>query len=123
LAITEIIVPTYVKFGTTAVLLCQYDLDDDSLYSVKWYKGSHGNWFIKTTTRIWNMWKYGVICILILEFFRHVPNDVPSFRIFPWANFTVEVSITLLIDSRSDPDLIASFLLCCGNFVDITLCD
>ena len=46
LAITEIIIPTYVKFGTTAVLLCQYDLDGDSLYSVKWYKGSHGKGFI-----------------------------------------------------------------------------
>lgn len=35
-------VPSYVQRGSDAVLRCQYDLDGQSLYSVKWYKGRHG---------------------------------------------------------------------------------
>lgn len=36
------VVPGHVQRGSDFVLRCLYDLDGDSLYSVKWYKGSHG---------------------------------------------------------------------------------
>ena len=42
LAITEMIVPSVKKLNSTVILQCNYDLDGDTLYSVKWYKGSHG---------------------------------------------------------------------------------
>ncbi len=45
LVITQMIVPSHVQRGSDAVLRCLYDLDGDSLYSVKWYKGSHGTYF------------------------------------------------------------------------------
>ncbi|XP_057371826.1 uncharacterized protein LOC130692756 [Daphnia carinata] len=64
LVITQMIVPSHVQRGSDAVLRCLYDLDGDSLYSVKWYKGSH-------------------------EFFGYVPKETPQFRVFPWSNFSV----------------------------------
>jgi hypothetical protein len=45
LVITQMIVPSHVQRGSDFVLRCLYDLDGDSLYSVKWYKGSHGTTF------------------------------------------------------------------------------
>jgi hypothetical protein len=42
LVITQMVVPGHVQRGSDFVLRCLYDLDGDSLYSVKWYKGSHG---------------------------------------------------------------------------------
>jgi len=65
LLITKIIVPSQIQYGSKVVLRCLYDLDGYSLYSVKWYKGSH-------------------------EFFRFVPSEVFKFRVFPWSNFTID---------------------------------
>lgn len=42
LVITQMVVPSHVQRGSDLVLRCLYDLDGDSLYSIKWYKGSHG---------------------------------------------------------------------------------
>ncbi|XP_046635629.1 uncharacterized protein LOC124314463 [Daphnia pulicaria] len=64
LVITQMVVPGHVQRGSDFVLRCLYDLDGDSLYSVKWYKGSH-------------------------EFFGYVPKETPQFRVFPWSNFTI----------------------------------
>ncbi|XP_066903143.1 uncharacterized protein [Halyomorpha halys] len=51
-------VPMAVKEGETALLLCFFDLEGDSLYSVKWYKGGR-------------------------EIFRYIPRETPSIKIFP----------------------------------------
>ena len=53
LVITQMIVPSHVQRGSDFVLRCLYDLDGDSLYSVKWYKGSHGTTFIILTSKSW----------------------------------------------------------------------
>lgn len=63
----QIRVPVSVKRGDNVNLFCQYDLEGDSLYSVKWYKGKR-------------------------EFFRFTPNETPSLKVFPVAGINVEVS-------------------------------
>lgn len=46
LVITSMIVPSHVQRGSDAVLRCLYDLEEQSLYSVKWYKGRHGTYIV-----------------------------------------------------------------------------
>ncbi|XP_049284170.1 uncharacterized protein LOC125764226 [Anopheles funestus] len=47
-----------VRRGDTATLHCYYDMDGESLYSVKWYKGRR-------------------------EFYRYTPKESPPMKIFP----------------------------------------
>lgn len=51
-------VPKTVLSGKSVTLLCQYDLDGEQLYSVKWYKGRH-------------------------EFYRYTPQENPRVKTFP----------------------------------------
>uniref|UniRef100_A0A182TKB9 Ig-like domain-containing protein n=1 Tax=Anopheles melas TaxID=34690 RepID=A0A182TKB9_9DIPT len=60
-------VPVAVLVGTSATLICECDLPDDELYSVKWYKGKH-------------------------EFFRYTSKEIPSIKIFPKAGISVNVN-------------------------------
>ncbi|KAM8715272.1 hypothetical protein ACLKA7_002340 [Drosophila subpalustris] len=50
-------VPHAVRRGEKAVLKCFYDIEDDSLYSVKWYKGRR-------------------------EFYRFTPKETPPMKVF-----------------------------------------
>ena len=43
--LTKLIVPSYKYVGDKAVLSCNYDLEGEDLYSVKWYKD--GNEFYR----------------------------------------------------------------------------
>lgn len=52
-------------------LECDYDLEGESLYSVKWYKDNH-------------------------EFYRYIPNENPAVNIFPVNGIKVNVSETKL---------------------------
>ncbi|XP_076336071.1 uncharacterized protein LOC143239116 [Tachypleus tridentatus] len=58
LTIISLDVPRSARFGEKTRLTCNYDLEKDSLYSVKWYKDD-------------------------LEFFRYVPKDIPQRQFFP----------------------------------------
>ncbi|KAL0133223.1 hypothetical protein PUN28_000767 [Cardiocondyla obscurior] len=49
-------IPLAVAAGTTVNMTCRYDLQSDTLYTVKWYKGS--------------------------EFFRYVPKELPPIAVF-----------------------------------------
>ncbi|XP_058816298.1 uncharacterized protein LOC131679575 [Topomyia yanbarensis] len=60
-------VPPAVTLGGSAVLICECDLPDEDLYSVKWYKGKH-------------------------EFFRYTSKEIPSIKIFPKAGISVDVN-------------------------------
>ena len=51
--------------GQEAVLECKFDMEADSLYSVKWYRNEQ-------------------------EFYRFVPNDRPKLQIFPQDGIRVE---------------------------------
>ncbi|XP_069992582.1 cell adhesion molecule 1-like isoform X2 [Penaeus vannamei] len=57
LKVKKVVVPPHEKMGKGVVLKCEYDLEGDQLYSVKWYKG-------------------------IKEFFRYVPADNPPIQVF-----------------------------------------
>lgn len=62
------IVPAAVRRGENVNLICQYDLEGDTLYSMKWYKGKR-------------------------EFFRFTPKKEPSLQTFPLPGIYVEVSL------------------------------
>lgn len=63
-----ITVPKAVPVGDSTNLLCQFDLGDDTLYSVKWYKGSR-------------------------EFYRYTAKEIPHIKVFGFkTGFYVDVS-------------------------------
>lgn len=59
--------PAEVRRGEQATLLCLYDLEGDSLMSVKWYRGQR-------------------------EFYRITPNEEPTAKIFPYNGINVDES-------------------------------
>lgn len=64
----HVTIPAAVKRGDNALLICNYDMEGDSLYSIKWYKGKR-------------------------EFYRYTPKEEPqSIKTFPVAGINVEVS-------------------------------
>ncbi|KAL0278583.1 UNVERIFIED_CONTAM: hypothetical protein PYX00_000363 [Menopon gallinae] len=56
-----------IRRGETAVFMCDFDLEGDSLYSVKWYKG-------------------------MSEFFRFTPKDEFPIKTFPLEGLNIDVS-------------------------------
>ncbi|XP_054262156.1 uncharacterized protein LOC128986074 isoform X2 [Macrosteles quadrilineatus] len=67
LRLTEVRIEQHTVRGNTSQLLCQFDLQGETLYSVKWYKD--GN-----------------------EFFRFLPRDNPPAQIFPLPGVAVDIS-------------------------------
>lgn len=61
-------VPLHVPRGESTTLRCEFDLQGERLYSVKWYKGGR-------------------------EFFRHVPNELPKKQVYKVTGVNVDVSI------------------------------
>ncbi|PRD27685.1 UNVERIFIED_CONTAM: hypothetical protein NCL1_34660 [Trichonephila clavipes] len=70
LRINMLHVPTPVVAGDSILLKCEYELGNETLYAVKWYK---------------NMG----------EFYRYVPASDPPLKTFPQAGIDVDVSIIL----------------------------
>ncbi|XP_063912347.1 uncharacterized protein LOC135129166 [Zophobas morio] len=66
LHLVELRIPSPVVRNQNARLECHFDLDDETLYSVKWYKD--GN-----------------------EFYRYVPRDMPPAQVFPLPGVTVDI--------------------------------
>ncbi|XP_001988774.2 uncharacterized protein LOC6561494 isoform X2 [Drosophila grimshawi] len=60
-------VPHAVRRGEKAMLKCFYDIEDDSLYSVKWYKGRR-------------------------EFYRFTPKETPPMKVFHFPGVKVRRS-------------------------------
>ncbi|XP_067009682.1 uncharacterized protein [Anabrus simplex] len=58
-------VPPAIMRGETAILFCHFDLEGDTLYSVKWYKGRR-------------------------EFYRYTPKEEPAMKIFPIQGLNVD---------------------------------
>lgn len=67
LKLLELRIPSPVVRNQNAKLECLFDLEDETLYSVKWYKDGH-------------------------EFYRFVPRDMPPDQVFPVTGVTVNVS-------------------------------
>lgn len=70
LKLVELRIPSHAVRNQSARLECHFDLDGETLYSVKWYKD--GN-----------------------EFYRYVPRDQPPVQYFPLPGVTVDVSTDL----------------------------
>ena len=66
LSLNEVSVPGYSSTGETVTLKCDFDLEGDQLYNVKWYKGTK-------------------------EFFRYVPADNPPMQVFELPGVSVDV--------------------------------
>ncbi|KFM68176.1 hypothetical protein X975_03295, partial [Stegodyphus mimosarum] len=60
-------VPSPTNQGESVELICSYELDEDNLYSVKWYKDD-------------------------IEFYRYVPNDWPPGQFLPLEGVRVDLS-------------------------------
>lgn len=71
LRLTEVRIEQHTVRGNTSQLLCQFDLQGETLYSVKWYKD--GN-----------------------EFFRFLPRDSPPAQIFPLPGVAVDVRLSFI---------------------------
>ncbi|XP_064553955.1 uncharacterized protein beat-Ib [Drosophila montana] len=54
-------IPAAVKRGDNALLICNYDIENDTLYAVKWYRGRR-------------------------EFYRYTPKENPAWKIFTKTN-------------------------------------
>lgn len=67
LKLLELSVPTHKLVGEEVKLVCKFDMEGDTLYSVKWYRNEQ-------------------------EFYRFVPNDRPKLQIFPQKGIRVERS-------------------------------
>lgn len=63
----EVFVPAAVRRGETTRLHCMYDLEGDTLYAVKWYKGRR-------------------------EFYRYTPKENPAMKTFAVNGINVLVS-------------------------------
>ncbi|GAB0095253.1 uncharacterized protein DMENIID0001_106110 [Sergentomyia squamirostris] len=87
-------VPTAVRRGDTALLICHYDLEGDALYSVKWYKGRQ-------------------------EFYGYTPKEMPTMKIFTIAG--IEIIKSLSNESHitlADVQLVSSGRYSCEVTVD-----
>ncbi|KAG8235037.1 hypothetical protein J437_LFUL014984 [Ladona fulva] len=68
----DVDVPAAVSLGDTVALRCSFDLEGESLYTVKWYQGKK-------------------------EFFRYVPKELPPTKVFPLPGVNVDVSDMTLV--------------------------
>jgi hypothetical protein len=64
-------IPMAVRRGDNVTFNCYFDIEDDGLYSVKWYKGAK-------------------------EFSRFTPKENPALKIFPNNFVTVKVRKTIV---------------------------
>lgn len=67
LRMTSLEIPQHVVLNETVRMQCNFNLDKELLYSVKWYKDGH-------------------------EFYRYTPKDAPTVLMFPVPGVNVNVS-------------------------------
>jgi len=71
LGMVHIQIPNAIQSGRNAIMTCDYELENDDLYAVKWYKGKR-------------------------EFFRYTPKEIPPIKIFKLPGIRVDVSFSIL---------------------------
>lgn len=77
LRMTALQIPQHVVLNETVRMQCNFNLDKELLYSVKWYKDGH-------------------------EFYRYVPRDVPMVQTFrvPGVDVNVSISLTMIFSLK-----------------------
>lgn len=68
LRLIRVLIPQYAVRGHGIELLCEFDLETSTLYSVKWFKDDQ-------------------------EFFRYIPAAQDQYQVFAPAGLTVDVSV------------------------------
>ena len=63
---TALQIPQHVALNETVRMVCNFNLDQETLYSVKWYKDGH-------------------------EFYRYEPNETPDVQVYPLEGVFVDV--------------------------------
>lgn len=71
LSLLQVRIDKHTIRGNRTILECRFDLQGETLYSVKWYKDGH-------------------------EFYRFVPRDTPPAQLFPLPGVHVKVGITFM---------------------------
>lgn len=93
----RVTIPTAVKKGDNANLICNYDLEGDELYSIKWYKGKR-------------------------EFYRYTPRETPAMKTFPTTlGIEVEVNNFLIILNFILFSFFANYNMAIRKFPNIAL--
>ena len=64
---TKTVLPSHASIGEDVILECEYDMEGDKLYSIKWYRNGK-------------------------EFYRHIPTDNPPTGVFSQPGVIVDVS-------------------------------
>lgn len=79
LRMTALQIPQHVVLNETVRMQCNFNLDKELLYSVKWYKDGH-------------------------EFYRYVPRDVPMVQTFrvPGVDVNVSIRLTMILSWKID---------------------
>lgn len=85
---TALQIPQHVVLNQTVTLECDFNLDKESLYAVKWYKDGK-------------------------EFYRFVPREVPSVQVFSLPGFSVDVSSSSI---KYNSIIIKTLLMHSGSF-------
>ena len=73
--INSLDVPSAATVGTEVRLFCDYDLERQGLYQIKWYKGSH-------------------------EFYRYSPGETTKKKSFLVNNLNVDVSNNTIVKKK-----------------------
>lgn len=68
----QVSVPSVIQAGEGAALLCDVDMENERLYSVKWYRGDE---------------------VESVEFFRFVPRETPQLIVYNLPGINVNVSL------------------------------
>lgn len=94
----RVTVPTAVKKGDDAHLICNYDLEGDTLYSVKWLVQNYWNFFFLRINYL------NIFCSRYKgrrEFYRYTPKENPAMKIFPLPGISVEVRVIIMSECIS----------------------
>jgi len=75
----QVSVPSVIQAGEGAALLCDVDMENERLYSVKWYKDDE---------------------VESVEFFRFVPRETPQLIVYNLPGINVNVSLPVLPNDK-----------------------
>lgn len=85
-------IPEAVRLRDTVTLQCNYDLEGETLYTVKWYKGSN-------------------------EFYRFIPKEHPNSKVFPRPGINVDVSVPFAFSDNNFKIPHANYLYLLNGYI------
>lgn len=98
LGMVHVTIPNAIQSGRNAILTCEYELENDDLYSVKWYKGKElrglpdGN--VEVVAHFYDVNILSSFFAGKREFFRYTPKEIPSIKIFKLPGIPLRVDVS-----------------------------